>query len=288
MEETATINEIEHYFNLQRYETVIALATEALGENPENGSLWYLLGYSHYCLDHYDTAEQQLFEALRLGFDEAIIFNLLGNLYLITERWQKSEEMFLETLRLNPNDAVTHASYALLMKKTGNKKKAKLLIKRALELDPENPQVLRLHYILEGVIKGSKEQILALDQYINSNDSEYAKLIQLGKNAAFRKDVKEAKEHFRQAFLLKPEDENLLKILEEFEIASHPLLAPNRLVERLGGPAVLWAIGIGMIFLLIFLDFENLGILWIKCYMVFVLYTWISVPLVKLIRKVRD
>ena len=278
---------IEHYFDIGKYTQVIELINEELPDHFENSRLWYMLGYSNYAINEFDEAEEQFHEAIRLGYDEDIIFYFLGHLYMQTERWQEAEEAFLEALRLNPNDAETHAAYAVLMKKTGYRKKAKLLINKALELDPENSYVLRINFILEGVHGNKEQQILALEQYMNSADSEMAKLLHLGINASFRNNEKEAKEYYRQAFLLNPEDQTLLSILEEMEITAHPLLAPNRFIERLGGPAIIWLVGIGMTFLLLAIGVDNIAMVFLQCYVVLALYTWISVPLVKGLRKIR-
>ncbi|MFJ8460847.1 tetratricopeptide repeat protein [Lysinibacillus xylanilyticus] len=278
---------IEHYFDIGKYPQVIELINEELPDHFENSRLWYMLGYCNYAINEFDEAEEQFHEAMRLGYDEEIIFYFLGHLYMQTERWQEAEEAFLEALRLNPNDAETHAAYAVLMKKTGHRKKAKLLINKALELDPENSYVLRINFILEGVHGNKEQQILALEQYMNSADSEMAKLLHLGINASFRNNEKEAKEYYRQAFLLNPEDQTLLSILEEMEITAHPLLAPNRFIERLGGPAIIWLVGIGMTFLLLAIGVDNIAMVFLQCYVVLALYTWISVPLVKGLRKIR-
>ena len=287
IQERNSIELIEHYFFLDRFEQVIALLPKVLEEEPENAYLWYMLGYSNYALDKFDDAEQQLFEALRLGLDAETVFYILGRLYLETESWQESEEMFLETLRLNPNNAEAHAFYAWLMKKTGNKKKAKLLINKALEIDSENSEALRLHFYIEGVNENRKEQVLALERYLNSGDSEMTKLLQLGIDAMFRDKVKEAKEYFRQAYLLNPEEKDLLETLKEFEIASHPLMAPNRMANKVGGPIGAWFIGVGMAFLLMLIGLEQVAIVWSVCYGVWALYTWVSEPLVKVIMKAK-
>ena len=287
IQEKNSVELIEHYFFLNRFEQAKALLPQALEEEPENAYLWYMLGYSNYALEKFDDAEQQFLEALRLGLDTEAVFYILGRLYLSTERWQESEEMFLETLRLNPNNTEAHAYYALLMKKTGNKKKAKLLINKALEIDPENAEALRLHFYIEGVNESRKEQMLTLERYLNSGDSEMTKLLQLGIDAVFRNKVKEAKEYFRQAYLLNPEEKELLEILKDYEVASHPLLAPNRMADKLGGPVGTWFIGGGMVILLLLIGLEHVALVWVVCYTALALYTWVSEPLVKVIMKAK-
>jgi len=281
------IETIEYYFGIRRYDQVVEFVKDAFGEQAENARLWYMLGFSNYQLDLYDEAEEQLMEAIRLGMEETVVLPILGHLYMETNRFQKAEEAFLDTLRQNPNDAQTHASYAYLMKKTGYRKKAKLLMNKALELDPENAHVLRYYLRLEGLNHKKNQEILALEQYMNSADSELSKLIVLGVHASLHKKVKEAREYFRQAFLLQPEDKKLLSILEELDIQGHPLLAPNRLVDRLGGPAVFWAIGIGMLLILHWFGQDLAGAIWLYGYVGLALYTWISLPLIKMIRKMK-
>ncbi|ACA40466.1 hypothetical protein Bsph_2937 [Lysinibacillus sphaericus C3-41] len=106
-------------------------------------------------------------------------------------------------------------------------------------------------------------------------------------HAAFHNKEKEAQEYFRQAFLLNPEDKELYELLEEFELSGHPLLIPNHLVEVVGGTAGIWLIGVVIYFSLIGLDFNTAAVLFIKCYIALALYTWISIPLVKGLKKLR-
>ncbi|MGE7675142.1 tetratricopeptide repeat protein [Lysinibacillus sp. NPDC094403] len=193
--EESSFEVIEHYFYIGKFPQVIELINVELHNNIENSWLWYMLGYSNYAINEFDKAEEQFHEAMRLGYDEETIFDLLGHLYTETQRWQEAEEAFLEALRINPNGAGAHAGYAALMKQTGHREKAKLLIYKALELDPENSYVLRRNLILEGMNRNKEQQILALEQYMNSTDSESTKLLILGKNATLRNNKKEAKEY---------------------------------------------------------------------------------------------
>ncbi len=285
--EEAAFELIEHYFEIGKYAQTIELIHGVLDEHLENSRLWYILGYSHYAMGDYNRAELQLKEALNLGFCEESIFHHLGYIYMKKEHWKEAEEAFLEALRANPDSAVNHASYAVLMKKMGHRKKAKQLITKAREMDPENSIVLRNYFILEEINSPKKQRVLALEQYMNSSDSELSKLLHLGIHAAFHNKEKEAQEYFRQAFLLNPEDKELYELLEESELSVHPLLAPNRLIEHVGGTAVIWLMGVVIYFSLLGLGFNTAAVLFIKCYIALALYTWISLPLVKGLKKIR-
>lgn len=283
-EEAISLELVEHYFHINRYEQVIEMFKDGMGEYINNGLAWYFLGYSNYSLENYELAEEQIIEALRLGINEEPVLHILGMIYINLERWQESERTLLEALRINPENADVHASYAYLMKLVGQRKKASLLIKKALEMNPEDGRTLRLHYLIEELGNGKKEQINSIQKYMNSNDSELEKLLHLGHTAQNQNDAKKAIEYYGQAFALNPENKKLLQTLEELEIAAHPLLAPNRLAGRLGW-GLTWIIAIGLTILLFSLDFDTIGTIWFYISTVFFIYTYLSVPIVKFLLK---
>ena len=283
-EKAFSLELVEHYFHINKYEQVIEIFKDGMGEYINNGLAWYILGYSNYSLENYELAEEQMKESLRLGISEEPVLHVLGMIYINTERWQESESALLEVLRINPESADAHASYAYLMKLVGQRKKASLLIKKALEMNPEDGRSLRLHYLIEELGNGKKEQINSIQKYMNSNDSELEKLLHLGHAAQNQNDPKKAMEHYGQAFALNPENKKLLATLEELEIDAHPLLVPNRLAGRLGW-GVIWIIGVGLTILLFSLDFNMLGTIWLYTYIAFCIYTYLSVPIVKFLLK---
>ncbi|MEG0260793.1 MAG: tetratricopeptide repeat protein [Lysinibacillus sp.] len=285
--ESMSLETIDHYFNIDRFDRVVELAKEGMGEHLDNEQLWYVLGYSNYMLELYDEAEEQLIEAMRLGYDKDTILYLLGHIYMETERWDESEESFLEALKWAPDNGEIYAGYAFLMRKIGDKNKAKQYINKALELEPESAQVLRLYFFVEGMNNTREQLILDLEQYMQTDDSELVKLKMLALNAAARNELKEAREYARQAFLLDPGDKEIFKTLREIEIAAHPLLVPNRLVGCLGGPFRFFVGGVSMIFLLRYWDLHNQSKVWAICFGIFVLYAWLSEPLIRMLKNVK-
>ena len=283
-EEAISLELVEHYFHMNRYEQVIEIFKDDMGEYINNGLAWYILGYSNFSLENYELAEEQIKEALHLGLNEESLFHILGMIYINTERWQEAERTLLEVLRINPRHIEAHASYAYLMKLVGQRKKASLLIRKALEMNPEDGRTLRLHYLIEELGNGKKEQINSIEKYMNSDDSELEKLLHLGRTAQNQNDAKKAIEYYGQAFALNPENKNLLQTLEELEIVAHPLLAPNRLAGKLGW-GLTWIIAIGLTILLFSLDFDTIGTIWFYTWIVFFIYIYLSVPIVKFLLK---
>lgn len=204
---------------------------------------------------------------------------------MVTEQWQKAEEAFLEALHNNPNDADVYSAYAILMNMTDHRKKGSLFLEKALELDSNSTVVLQLYSLTEMTAKKEKHNN-ALALYMNSTDSEFAKLIHLGWSADFHNRFKEAREYYRQAFVIKPEDKRILSNLEELEINTHPLLLPNRIVERLGGIGFVLMIWIILCILLDkLISNDNFVNHLLRFSIFFTLYYFISIPIVKGLRK---
>lgn len=285
-EEKSSLNLITNYFLMERYERIVEMLNEDMGEHINNQFVWYYLGYSHFRLKSYELAEEEIKEALRLGMDKEASFHLLGLIYLKVERWSDSEEALLLALRLNPNNADVHASYAYLMELVCQNKKASMLIKKAIELDPENGRVLRLHYLIENVGRKKRNHLDAIQTYMNSNDTELDKLIHLGLTSQNLNETKEAQEYFASAFALNPNNKELLQALKELEITNHPLLALSRWAHKIGMHYT-WIVGIGLSMLLFYLNFELAGSILLSIYVSFCIYIWVSEPIAKYLLKKR-
>jgi tetratricopeptide (TPR) repeat protein len=278
---------IQHYLEMGRYEKVIDLAREGLAERPDDGYLHYIMALSYYQLEDYQDSEDHLNEAAAHGFDSEYIASLRGDLFLSTEQWKESEYWYLEALRENPLNASIHASYGYLMMKTGHDKKGKQLLHKALELEPDNPHVLRYVHLFKLAKDNQEEQLLALERYIHTSDDEVSKLIQMGLNELYNGKEKAAREHFRQAFILQPTNQSLRELLAAFESDHHWLLLPHRFVNKIGGPVVLYVGGLGSIFGTAALGWNTVSNVLLVSYLAYVVYSWSAIGIVKLIQKIR-
>lgn len=282
-----TESAIEHYIQLQRCEQAIDLIRQALANDPENARLHYLWAFSCYRLEDYSEAEEQLLNALRYGADTESAYALYGDILLETGRWKEAEEAYLEGLRENPENAQIHASYAYLMIKMGHEAKGQKLLQTAVQLDPENPVVLHYQLLFQWAKSKKDDQLVALGKLVRHASNDLAIHINIGLTELYQSNWKAAREHFRQAFLLSPSDKTLLDILKDLDYMSHPLLAPLRWIDRVGGPAVVWLVGIGSITLLRSVGWISAAFVFALVYILVLVYTWTVPSLLKLWRKVR-
>lgn len=279
--ESKSKNMALHYIDMGRYESAVNYVKEALSDEPDDGYLHYLLGICYYHLDCYKEAEEQYGLAHKYEYDVETLSKMLGHLYTDVGRLEDAESAYLEALHLNPNNADVHASYAYLMGKSGHKQKSDLLIRKARELDPINPTVLRINHLLQLADSNKEEQIRSLERFVYHADTDASVHVQAGLHALYTDKEKQAKEHFRQAYLLDPTSQLLLNILKSLDRHTHPMLIPLTWVNRMGGPAVIWGCAIGSVLLTSALGWSKLTLWIISIYLIFVIYSWTAVGILK-------
>jgi len=278
---------INHYMDMRRYAQASELIGQALANEPEEARYYYLLGFCSYQLDDYSAADEYLQKALALGYNPEPIYEIYGDLYTEQGEWIKAEQAYLDVLRLNPNDARVHAAYAYLLKKIGHPEKADRLMQMALQIDPEEPGVVRYRHLFGLANDDRLEQIRALEQYMQVADNELSKEVQLGLNSLFRNKTKAARVHFRNAYLMDPTNFQLAEVLNDLDQVRHLMLLPVRAIQRMGGPAVFWVVGIGSIYGTRALGWDQATYVVLIVYITWVVYSWLVTPLLKLINKIR-
>ncbi len=198
------IAEASHYYELGRYEQALTLITDMLSDNLNDGFLLYLAAECYYNTDNYSDAEQHAIESLNSGYPSEKTNYLLGRIYMDLDQFADAEKCFLEALHLNSSNASALSAYGMLMLRTGHEKKAVQLIKDSMRVDPESSVVL--HYKLMYVLyrnKNTKELKIWSDFY-TARQMKYPSWFTWGFIICTKKNYKEARENFRQAFLIAP------------------------------------------------------------------------------------
>jgi tetratricopeptide (TPR) repeat protein len=262
------VTAIRHYLEMGRFEQVAELTRSGLAENPEDGYLYYMMALCQYHWDQHAECEDSLNASLRYGFNPEYISELRGDLYMDTERWSEAEQ-----------------SYAYLMLKTGHIDKANQLLKKSLQLNPEDITVLRYQHLFQLVKSNKEEQLLALERFMQYADDEVSKHIQMGLNELYHNRLKSAKEHFRQAYILNPTSKPLQDMLGSLTNDSHWFLVPMNWAEKIGGSGVIYIIGIGSIMGTRALGWNQVSTALLIIYLTFVVYSWSAVGLAKIMRK---
>lgn len=276
---------VQHYFEIGQYEKAGEYMQKLLQTSPENPDYLLLTAKIQFNLGNFELAEQFCLESMRLGELNEEGYHLLGSINIERKNYFEAERNLLDSLRLNPENPRTLAKYGYLMLITGYDKKAEKLILEALRIEPDDPQVLEISFQYYLIINKKEQQLYFLHKYFVHSNNEIGKLTKIGLTELLQNKYKTARENFVRAFLLDPANQELLQVIEEIDKDYHPIFLPQRLIQKTGGPAVIWIGMIVIIFALNFFGLKNLASLLAVLYILFCIYTWITPLIYKLFLK---
>jgi Flp pilus assembly protein TadD len=135
-----------------RAETRLLAALEA---DPDNGSLWFLLGIARAQLKKIDPAIQAFEKALPLAADQAPVYFNLGLLHMQKQDLAQAEDAYHRGLALDSSNAPANQNYAFLLMQQGKFHEALIPLERLKGMTPRDVSV-RASLILAYLKSGSK------------------------------------------------------------------------------------------------------------------------------------
>jgi tetratricopeptide (TPR) repeat protein len=267
---------IQHYFNLGRYEAASPLIANLLSKDPENATALFQMAVVFMSRNDFPEARKLCREALRYGYDEITGYHFIGTNYQHEGKYREAEEAFLTGLEIDPLNGELIASYGRLMLAAGEDKKALALLEEARKLDPNSHRVNQ--FILDYYF--AKSDTAKQQEYIRNvmetSSDEVLNLTNVAMYHTLTGEIKEARECYRQAFLLDPEDKNILALLSHYDSLTHPLFTPHRYIEKVGGPAVVWIAFMVIALLLKVFELNIPLIIFSGIYILFAIYSWMA------------
>ncbi|MBG9590180.1 tetratricopeptide repeat protein [Cytobacillus firmus] len=272
---------IQHYFNIGRYKAAVPIIEKLLRQDPENSTALFQMAVVEMSLEDFPKARELCREALRFGYNEITGYHFIGCAYQHEGKYKEAEGAFLAGIEKDPLNAELIASYGYLMLQAGRDKKALALLEQARELEPYSLRVNQ--FILNFYFANAdwKKQQEYIRNVMQTSTDEVQNLINFAMFHALKGEVKDARECYRQAFLLNPEDQDILALMGYYESLAHPLFAPHRFVRKIGGPAVVWIALIVIALLLKSLELYIPLIFFCGIYILFAIYSWIAPLLYK-------
>jgi serine/threonine-protein kinase len=185
-----------------RYEDALAASKKSIAIKPTAPG-WTNLGTLQYALGKYDEARQSYEHASALAPSEALVWMNLGDAHRAMrsagarDAYARAIAAARDALALNPKDARMHSRMAICLAKSGRAAEAQDAIRRALEIDPTNAQILYNAAVI-ATLRGNEDSAVSwLERAIASGYSaaEAARdpeLEPLRGMASFRNAVKSA------------------------------------------------------------------------------------------------
>jgi tetratricopeptide (TPR) repeat protein len=281
------LSAIQHFFEMERYDEAVKHIELVLRSNPEDPAGHYYFAVVQFSKEQYEAARSYCENALKFGYDSETCYHLIGITYREQKKYKEAEKAYLRALETNPQSAEVHASYGYLMLLTGFDDKALNLLEEALNLDASSPTVNQ--YILKYYFAKSdvKKQQQYIQHLMEDASSEVQKLVNLAVFHELQDEVKEARELYRQAFLLDPKNKDLLAILEMIDESAHPIYLPHRAMNKIGGPGVVWVIVMAILFITYYMGHYVIVVGFLLLYILFCIYTWTASHLYRLFVKGR-
>jgi Flp pilus assembly protein TadD len=90
---------------------------------------------------HQEAIEQLLDTVKKYPVAAGRVQSFLGVEYIQTEQYTQAVKALREAVRLLPHDAINHSNLALSLAAAGEIPAAIVEVRRAVELDPENPKM---------------------------------------------------------------------------------------------------------------------------------------------------
>lgn len=285
MEYENRIEEAIYYAEINRYEKSNQALFECLSLRPNDGLALYLIGNNYFYLNNYEEALEFSKKSLEQNYSAEINFKLMGAIYSEMHDYVKSEKCYLESLRINPKNSKVIASYGVLMLQTHHEKKAARLLEEAMVMDPNDPWVIHCWFLYYSANNKLNEQLITLQNYLLNSSDEKSKIIKIALYNENKKNYKEAFIKLKEAFLLDPTNQELLSYLKILEIEASPFYVPHHFIDKIGGPGVIWVAFMSLLLLFNALKLYKIVVSIGIFYLLLALYTWVSLPLVKIYYK---
>lgn len=195
-----------------RYEKAVSIVKDILAEDPDHEMALYLLGCCEADLWHCDEA-RKILEPLGATGLAADAFERLGLMYFNCQQYEDAENFYRRVVEICPNSGVAHANLAMAQQRAFKKNLA-----RALELSPDNPDVLRSAFLICHSNEHDtcqEEEYLQRMQEINAHPTWFPYFS--GLTELKKKNYHEALACFRRAFQLNSHYTHFRDMIDETE-----------------------------------------------------------------------
>ena len=128
------------YYNNKQYSEAENTYKEIIKQEPEFGPVYYSLALLYGELNRVDDAINQLKKAVRIMPKNIRVYYNLGLLYDKKQDFKNAEKSFISGLKVDANNESLLYALAYIYSKSNQKEKAKNIVKRLVDLYPNNQQ----------------------------------------------------------------------------------------------------------------------------------------------------
>lgn len=270
-----------HYVAIGRADEALALLSQhghALAARPE---AWGLRGRALLHLERHEEAAKALELGLSLDAEDVDLLYLLGFAELRRARLEAAERRLLDALRIAPESPILLSTYAEVVGRAGQFRKARALLERVEAADPESEDLHRVRAILATLEGRDREAARRARDWVAESPDAPAAHVTAAATLGALGQAGAGYRHAREAATLDPSvidgDEEWFR---EQRLRSHWAMLPLWPFQRLG-VAASWGIAVGAIYGLRALGMPMASAAFALVYLALAIYSWIAPPLLR-------
>ncbi len=170
--------------------------TEAERTEPNNWQVHSALGRFHISREQFPQGEAALAKAVKLEAKALMPRTDLASLYLRRGAADKAVPLLREAIALAPKDARIHQTLGVALAATGNRADGLAMLKRAAELDPQDP----LPWLAQAqMASNAAEAAPLIDQVLKRNPLQYDALMLRAGHQYAAKNLSASRQSLEQA-----------------------------------------------------------------------------------------
>ena len=287
-----------HYYEMGRYETAENLFAELIAAEPQNPRFLYFFARCLMLQNKESEKVEEIYKSLLIDTQYGFGSNIeLAEFYIakITQDYRKevteitrssifprfeltslkrktryllSEKVLPlidQAANLKPNSCIVLATYSRYYTASRHFRKAKSFLKKAKEIDHQNSRVILSEINLISRQGGNYNQTLTISNILDSNMTEFKKLIDITLAYDSAKKYKKAFKYAKQVYLMSPTDQTAIYLLKRLEYLCQPI---NLVLLFIYNKKIYWTIlAVLMVTTILFLltHFSLLMVLEIVC-----------------------
>jgi tetratricopeptide (TPR) repeat protein len=248
-------------------------------ESVHDAEVWALRGEALYQVDQYEEGADAARRGLELEPDNPVLLDVLALNLIELGELGAAEQALLAALDEWPTDATLICHYAFACARDGQFDKAKRLVDRAAQLEPEDVDVLRARAQV-AQLAGDRKASRYIDELLAAEPDDRIGHMLRGNILVERSDIHGAVRHFEHATRLDPTDHDTAHVTRFNRALTHWLQWPTYPIQRFG-PLKIWVAY--LVFFAIVSATGTIEYAWplIVLYLVMVVYSWTIAPLAR-------
>jgi len=248
-------------------------------ESVHDAEVWALRGEALYQMDRYGEGADAARRGLELEPTHAVLLDVLALNLIELDDLAAAEQALLAALEVWAEDPTLICHYALACARGGQFDKARRLVDRAAQLDPEDVDVLRVRAQV-AQLAGDRKTMQYIDELLAAEPDDRVGHGLRGNVYVERRDLHRAVRHFEHATRLDPTDHDTAHVTRYNRALTHWSQWPLYPVQRFG-PLKVWAAYLVLLGIVSATDTWRFAWPVILVYFFIVVYSWTIAPLAR-------